>query len=119
MIIVQKCPKFMSYYKDEPNDNLAVSESLKSKVIIRKAPNDGNLKDVEIIVPLKYLSNFWRSFKMLLINCEVILISIWSKDCVITDSTGEWKFKITKTKLYVPVVTFSTKDNAKLLQKNN
>ena len=108
----------MPYYKDEPNDNLAVSESLKSKVkIIGKTPNDGNLKDVEIIVPLKYLSNFWRSFKMLLINCEVILISIWSKDCVITDSTGEWKFKITKTKLYVPVVTFSTQDNAKLLQQ--
>ena len=80
----------MPYYKDEPNDNLAVSESLKSKVkIIGKTPNDGNLKDVEIIVPLKYLSNFWRTFKMLLINREVILISIWSKDCVITDSTGE------------------------------
>ena len=80
----------MPYYKDEPNDNLADSESLKSKVkISEKTPNDGNLKDVEIIVPLKYLSNFWRTFKMLLINCEVILISIWSKDCVITDSTGE------------------------------
>ena len=108
----------MPYYKDEPNDNLADSESLKSKVkISEKTPNDGNLKDVEIIVPLKYLSNFWRTFKMLLINCEVILISIWSKDCVITDSTGEWKFKITETKLYVPVVTFSTQDNAKLLQQ--
>ena len=41
----------------------------------------------------------------------------WSKDCVITNSTGEEKFAITETKLYVPVVTLSTKDNEKLLQQ--
>ena len=52
---------------------------------------------------------------MPLINCEVILI--WSKDCVITNSTGEEKFAITETKLYVPVVTLSTKNNEKLLQQ--
>ena len=54
---------------------------------------------------------------MPLINCEVNLILTWSKDCVITNSTGEEKFAITETKLYVPVVTLSTKDNEKLLQK--
>ena len=54
---------------------------------------------------------------MLLINCEVNLILTWSKDFVITNSTGEGKFKITETKLYVPVVTLSTQDNAKLLQQ--
>ena len=54
---------------------------------------------------------------MPLINCEVNLILTWSKDCVITNSTGEGKFAITETKLYVPVVTLSTKDNAKLLQQ--
>ena len=54
---------------------------------------------------------------MLLINCEVNLILTWSKDGVITNSTGEGKFKITETKLYVPVVTLSTQDNAKLLQQ--
>ena len=54
---------------------------------------------------------------MLLINCEVNLILTWSKDCVITNSTVEGKFKITETKLYVPVVTLSTQDNAKLLQQ--
>ena len=63
------------YYKDDPNDNLANSKSFKSKVkITGKTPDDGNTKDVEIIVPLKYLSNFWRTLEMPLINCEVNLI---------------------------------------------
>ena len=53
---------------------------------------------------------------MPLINCEVNIFLSWSKDCVITNSTGEGKFKITETKLYAPVVTLSTQDNAKLLQ---
>ena len=102
------------YYKDDPNDNLADSRSFKCKVkITGKTPNDGNTKDVEIIVPLKYLSNFWRTLEMPLINCEVNLILTWSRDCVITNSEGEGKFVITETKLYVPVVTLSTQDNAK------
>ena len=106
------------YYKDDPNDNLADSESFKSKIkITRKTAANGNTKDVEIIVPLKYLSNFWRTLEMPLINCEVNLLLTWSKDCVITSSTGEGKFTITETKLYVPVVTLSTQDNAKLLQQ--
>ena len=54
---------------------------------------------------------------MPLINCEVNLILTWSKDCVITNCTGEGKFVITEAKLYVPVVTLSTKDNEKLLQQ--
>ena len=54
---------------------------------------------------------------MPLINCEVNLELAWSKDCVITNSTGEVKFQITETKLYVPIVTLSTQDNAKLLQQ--
>ena len=108
------------YYKDDPNDNIANSESFKSKVTITgKTPNDGNTKDVEIIVPLKYLSNFWRTLEMPLINCEVNLILTWSKDCAITNSAVEGKFAITKTKLYVPVVTLSTKDNEELLQQLN
>ena len=51
------------------------------------------------------------------INCQVNLILTWSRDCVITNSTGERKFSITETKLYVPVVTLSTRDNTKLLQQ--
>ena len=55
--------------------------------------------------------------KCQLINCEVNLIVIWSKDCVITSSERERKFAITETNLYVPVVTLWTQDNAKLLQQ--
>ena len=51
--------RLWQYYKDVPNDNLADSESFKSKVkITRRTPNNGNTKDVEITVSLKYLSNF-------------------------------------------------------------
>ena len=50
-------------------------------------------------------------------NCEVNLILTWSNDCVITNSEGDVKFVITETKLYLPVVTLSTQDNAKLLQQ--
>ena len=106
------------YYKDDPNDNITQSESFKSKIkITGKTPAAGNTKDVEIIVPLKYLSNFWRTLEMPLINCEVNLVLTWSKDYVIANSTGEGKFKINDAKLYVPVVTFSTQDNAKLIQQ--
>ena len=74
------------YYKDDPNDNLTDSESFKSKVkITGNTPAAGNTKDVEIIVPLKHLSNFWRTLEMPLINCEINLILTWSKDCVITN----------------------------------
>ena len=69
------------------------------------------------MVPLKYLSNFWRNLDMPLINCEVSLTLIWSPKCVITNSTGGRKFKITDTNLYVPVVTLSSKVNEKLLQQ--
>ena len=106
------------YYKDEPNDNLADSESFKSKVkITGNTPDNEDTKDVEIIVPLKHLSNFWRIFEMLLINCQVNLILISFKGCVITNSTGAGKFEIKNAKLYVPIVTLSTQDNAKLLQQ--
>ena len=54
---------------------------------------------------------------MPLINCEVNLGLTWSEDCVITNSTGEGKFQITETKLYVPIVTLSTQGNTKLLQQ--
>ena len=106
------------YYRDEPNDNLADSESYKSKIkITGKTPDNGNEKDVEIMVPLKYLSNFWRTHEMPLINCEIMLMLTWSSACVITNSTRA--FAIIDTKLYVPVVTLSTQDNEneKLLEQ--
>ena len=70
------------------------------------------------MVPLKYLSNIWRTLKMPLINCEVELILNWSENYVIihTDVANQVPtFTITETNLYVPVVTLSTQDNAKLL----
>ena len=76
--------------QDEPNDNFADSESFKSKVrITGNTPVDGNTKDVEIIVLLKYLSNFWRTLEIPLINCEVSLF---------TNSAGAGRFAITDTK---------------------
>ena len=106
------------YYRDEPNDNLADSESFKSNIkITGKTPAASNEKDVEIMVPLKYLSNFWRTLEMPLINYEVNLILTWSSTCVIANSTGAGTFGIRDTKLYVPVVDLSTQDNSKLLQQ--
>ena len=106
------------YFRDEPDDNLADSESFKSKIKrTGKTPNNDNGKDAEIMVPLEYLSNFWRTLEMPLINCEVSLILTWSSTCVITNSTGAGRFAITDTRLYVPVVTLSTQENTKLLQQ--
>ena len=63
------------YYKDDPNYNITQSESFKSKIkITGKTPPAGNTKDVEIIVPLKYLNVFWRTLELPLINFGVNLI---------------------------------------------
>ena len=78
---------------------------------------DGGTKIVKIMVPLKYLSNFWRTLEMPLINCEISLISSWSHKCVLSNDIKATTFAITETTLYVPVVTLSTQDNAKRLQK--
>ena len=70
------------------------------------------------MVPIKYLSNFWRTLEMPLINCEVELILTWSENCVIISTNVANQnptFTITETTLHVPVVTLSTQDNAKLL----
>ena len=115
---------------------MTISESFKYiKSIIGKTAADGNTKEVEFTVPLKYLRNFWRTLEMPLINCEVNLVLTWSRNCLITEETTEdadpnvnlpiteiraptgATFKITDTKLYVSVVTFSTQDNNKLLQQ--
>ena len=76
------------------------------------AADNGVFKNVKIAVPLKYLSNFWRSLEMPLINCKIHLKLNWTKDYVMSSVTGV-TFKITNTKLYVPIVTLSSKDNVK------
>ena len=72
------------------------------------------------MVPLKYLSNFWRTLEMPLINSEINLILTWSANCVIVSTdigNQNATFKITDAKLYIPVVTLSTQDSSKLLQQ--
>ena len=90
------------YYKHEPNNNLRDSESYKSKMKIRgNTPAYDNTKDVEIIVQLKYLSNFRTNLVMPLFNYAVNLILTWLSTYVITNSTGRGRFKVVDTKLYV------------------
>ena len=62
---------FWNYYKDEPS-------------ITGKSEVNNTEKKAEIVVPLKHLSNFWRTLDMPLINCEINLILTWSENCVIT-----------------------------------
>ena len=58
------------------------TDSFNFKAKITGQTGDDGTKDVEIMVPLKYLSNFWRTLEMPLINCEVNLILTWSSTCV-------------------------------------
>ena len=71
------------------------------------------------MVQLKCLSSFWRTLEMLLINWEINPILSWSANCFRIGNTIDGQvptFAISDTKLYVPVVTLSTQDNAKQLQ---
>ena len=121
----------LNYYRDEPNNPLSsYSESFKYKTSITgKTPeNNDSLTNAKLVIPLKYLSNFWRSLNIPLINCEVELILTWSKNCVLADMTTRdaeggnpaiaapvvLTFEITDTKLYVPVVTLSKENDTKL-----
>ena len=74
------------------------------------------IQDIEVMVPLKYSSNFWRTLEMPSINYEIKLISTWSDKCVLSNDAKAKTFAITNAKLYVPVVTLSTQDNEKRLQ---
>ena len=112
---------FWQYCKDIPavNNNGEIvnfavnnlTDSFNFKAKMTGQTGNDRTKDVEIMVPLKYLSNLWRTLEMSLINCEINLILTWSANCVIvcTDVANQnAAFEITDTKLYVPVVTLST-----------
>ena len=89
-------------------------------------------KEVEIVVPLKNVSNFWKTLDIPLINCEINLVLTCSENCVIISKATRdadpdadsavaavnnptiAKFKIIDTKLYVPVVTLSFEDGNKV-----
>ena len=110
------------YCKEIPfvnkNGNIVATDTLNFKTKITGQNNDDGRKDnVEIMVRLKYLSNFWRTREMRAINCEVNIILTWSASCVIvyTNFANQGAtFEISETKLYLPVVTLSTQDSAKL-----
>ena len=96
--------------------NATDSFNFKTKIIGRT--NDDGIINTEIMAPLKYLSNFWRTLEMPLINYELELILDWSASCVIiyTNVANQVPtFTITETNLYVPAVALSTNDNSKLL----
>ena len=134
-----------NYYRDEPNSGAKgnINYSIKdSKSFDYKTSITGKLeviytkkKKLKIVVPLKHLSNFWRTLDISLINCELSVVLTWSEKCLITskatkDANSDANlatvtvnnptyatFKITDTKLYVLVVTLSTEDDNKLLEQ--
>ena len=76
-----------------------------------------NTNNVKLIVPLKYLSNFFRSLEMPLINCKISLELTWRENCLLSSAAAAQNnvaFTITDTKLYVPIVTLSSKDTSHL-----
>ena len=116
------------YKRDEPPDNtdnnLAVnnSSSFKYKVKLLGNPavaNNAVTLNVKVAVPLKYLSNFFRSLEMPLINCKIKLNLTWKKECDLSSNDGNAIFIISDTKLYVPVVTLSKEDNKDFIKQQN
>ena len=93
----------------------------KSKLI--SGTDDNNVNNVKLVVPLKYVSNFFRSLEMPLVNCKIDLELPWHKDCMISSANAAAgqvvSFMITNTKLYVPVVTLSTRENTNLTKQLN
>ena len=72
------------------------------------------------MVSLKYRSNFWGTLEIWLINCEIPLMSTWTKNCFLISDYLENqnpKFTITDTTFDVPVVTLSTQDKVKLMKQ--
>ena len=117
------------YKRDEPPEADAVadltadnSSSFKYKVSLLGNPVfDGNItkRSVKVVVPLKYLSNFFRSLEMSLINCKIKLNLTWKKECVLSNQDVAAVFIINNTKMYVPVVTLSKEDNKDFIEQQN
>ena len=118
----------INYYRDEQfvddndaiadftaNNNNSGSFKFETKTAGR-TKNDGT-KNFQIRVPFQYFSNFWRTFEIPFINCEINLLLTWSNKLDNTIENQVPTFTITDRKLYVPDVTLSTQDNAKLLEQ--
>ena len=121
------------YKPDEPPEDDAVSDvsadnssSFKYKInllgnvtgVLGNAAGVRRL-NVKVVVPLKYLSNFFRSLEMPLINCKIKLDLTWKKECVLSNGDGKAVFIINDAKLYVPVVTLSKEDNKDFIEQQN
>ena len=107
------------YKRDEPpeNDdvaNLTADNSISSKYKVSLLGNP-----VQVFVPLKYLSNFFRSLEMPLINSKIKLNLTWKKECVLSTDNGNAVFIINDSKMYVPVVTLSKEDNKDFIEQQN
>ena len=76
-----------------------------------------SVKDSKIVVPLKYLSNFWKSLEIPLINCKVYLELNWIEDWILSSAGNSAKFAIADAELHVPIVPLSTKDSEKLTKQ--
>ena len=117
------------YKRDEPpavnaiNDlTIDNSNSFKYKVSLLGNPvvaNNIARINAKVVVPLKYLSNFFRSLEMPLINCKIKLNLTWKKECVLSTDAGNAVFIINDTKMYVPVVTLSKEDNKDFIEQQN
>ena len=121
------------YKRDEPPEDDAAadltannSNSLKHKIKVlgNVTEVDGDAAgvrrlNVKAVVPLKYLSNFFRSLEMPLINCKIKLNLTWKKECVLATGASEAVFIINDTKLYVPVATLSKEDNKDFIEQQN
>ena len=98
--------------------NNSSSFKYKSSLLGNSTADNANKvwKNAKIMIPLKYIGNFFRSLELPLINTKLELQLNWTKDSVISDAAGVTTLKITKTELYVPVVTLKASDNNKLNQ---
>ena len=117
------------YKRDEPPEANAIADltadtSSSSKYKIKLIGNPVVADNIarlsaKFVVPLKYLSNFFRSLEMPLINCKVKLNLTWKKECVLSNQAGATVFIINDTKLYVPVATLSKEDNKDFIEQQN
>ena len=115
--------RLYQFKRDEPppnNGDVSVDPSSSFKYKSNLLGNEAN--NVKIVVPLQYLSNFFRPLEMPLINCKIHLELAWTKNCVLSSVDGDGgdvSFKISDTKLYATIVTLSTKDNVHLAKQLN
>ena len=91
------------------NDDNASSFKYKAN-LIGNIKNNGTKNGIKIAVPLKFCSNFWKSLEMSLINCKIELSLKWIENCILSNAGTVATFKITDTKLYVPIVTLKSED---------